>query len=116
MASTVIDKSPLPIGNRWCSLVDHTGPGSYTQVSTGSTPTGGDLVTAAECGLKWIEIMIVCGLDNTGVYAPDALCNLGGASDATSTILRWFTAAGMTEVTGTTSLLVNHVRLLVFGR
>jgi hypothetical protein len=112
MSSTIKGRNPLPLGDRWLVPVDHLGPASYTAVTTGAAPTGGDVLTATECGLKFIQQVFASG-DNTGVYE---IVPLGVVGDQTSMILRWFTAAGMTEVAGATDLSAKRVQLLVIGR
>jgi hypothetical protein len=112
MSSTIKGRNPLPIGDRWQSVVSHKGPASYTQVTPGTTPAGGDVLSATECGLKFIQLAHGGG-DNTGTYFVMALAAVG---DPTSVILRWFTAATMTEVAGGTNLSASEVELIVIGR
>lgn len=113
MADTIVKGYPLSIGGKIYSVVDHTGPASYTQVTTGATPSGGDVIQAAAFGMKYIESIEIDG-DSTAVYdivpasPPDAL-------PRTSWILRWFTAAGRGEVAGATNLSASHVRICVTG-
>jgi len=114
MADVLAKGYPFNFGAKIYSIVDHTGPASYTQVTTGATPSGGDTITAAACGMKYIE-SIEIDADNTGVYdiipvsPPDAL-------PRTSWILRWFTASGRGEVAATTNLSASHVRICVTGQ
>lgn len=114
---TVAGKNPLPIGDRWQSVVNHIGPASYTQVTPGSPPTGGDVLYASACGLKFIQAVIGLAMDSTGTYI---VCGIPAANspglEQTSVILRWFTAASMTEVAGATNLSGKNVVLTVIGR
>jgi len=112
MATTIVGRNPLPVGDRWMVICDHTGPSSYTQVTPGATPSGGDAVTAIECGLKYIQAIHASG-DDTLSYLP---VPQAFASDVTSAILRWFIAAGMTEVSAAVNLSARHTRLVVWGR
>ncbi len=114
MADTLIKGFPQSDGGKIESVIDHTGPASYTQVSTGTSPTGGDQVSAATFGMKYIE-ELTATMDNTGVYIPLAFKSGTDALGAATWILRWFTAATMAEVAGATNLSASHVRLHAIG-
>jgi hypothetical protein len=67
MALTQLPQFPCPPGNKNHSIGAFTGPASYTQITTGSPPTGGLQVTAAQMGMTSIEFM-ECSVDGTGTY------------------------------------------------
>lgn len=105
---------PHAIGAKWESVWDHTGPSSYTQVSTGSPPTGGDSVTAAEAGMSFFDSVEVVGGDN-GEYGGVAFVDGGqnGVSD-TATLL-WNVSHTGAEVSAATNLSARTLRLRAIG-
>lgn len=114
MADTVLKGYPQSEGGKIGSVIDHTGPASYTQVTTGATPTGGDSIGAVSFGMKYIEA-IEGSMDNTGVYVALPIKVGTDALGATTWILRWFTAATMAEVAGAVDLSAKHIRLRAIG-
>jgi len=114
MADTLIKGFPVTIGGKTFSAIDHTGPASYTAVTTGAPVSGGDVIVAATFGLRFIEA-VECTMDNTGVYDPDPILSAADAVPRTQITLRWFTAAGRAEVAGATNLSASHVRIQVIG-
>jgi hypothetical protein len=50
-------------GKREC-VITKVGPTSYTVITTGAPPTGGQDVTAAEFGMKYIEFLEASACDN----------------------------------------------------
>lgn len=113
---SVVGRNPLPLGDRWVSEVNHIGPSSYTQVTPGTPPTGGDVLYASACGLKYIQSVFGLAMDSTGTYIVCGVPGATGQTDQTSMILRWFTAASMAEVAGATNLSGKNVVLTVIGR
>lgn len=115
-STAVLAGFPAPAGgDRLMSIVDHKGPASYTQITTGSPPTGGDTITAQECGMKYITA--VCGtFSDDGQY--EAVGGVGAAAggEATSAFLLWQVAHTGAEVSGATNLSGRTVRLIVYGR
>jgi hypothetical protein len=93
----------------------HQGPSSYTPVTTGSSPSGGDIFFAAEAGLKWIDYIIPVD-DETGAYSVDVIP--AKTKDSSSVRLRWNVRSSgtWTEVSSSTSLSSYYVHLLVIGR
>src|SRR5215472_6456806 len=62
MPATVMSRFSYPKvpGDGLWSIVDVTGPTSYAVIVVGTPPGGGQLVTAADCGLisiDWIQSM-----------------------------------------------------------
>jgi len=106
---------PQGWGNRMVALVDHKGPASYASIVTGTPPTGGDSLTAAECGLKYISA-VLGALSDDGQYAVDATMTVGAEGEVTKVILGWAVFNTGAQVTAATNLSARTVRLLVIGR
>jgi hypothetical protein len=111
---------PYPLGGgKYLSIIDHQGPASYTQVTTGTPPSGGDQISAQMFGLKWLDAVWVEGADATGAYlvVPVDLANL----NHTFAILRWFALSTTTpgvgaEVSGNSTALASlHIRVCAIG-
>jgi hypothetical protein len=103
------------IGDRVISVVDHKGPASYASVVTGAPPSGGDSLTAAECGMKYIEA-VFAGLSDDGTYNVEASPTVSGGGAATSAVLMWITANTGAQVGAATNLSARTIRCLVIGR
>ena len=109
---------PKVPGDQPWTVWDHAGPSSYTQVTPGSPPTGGQVISCAKMGLPtnvvWAQSM---GSDD-GQY--DIVCMLSpfnpGMPSATGLILKWVNAATGAEVAGATDLSGRTVRLMGIGR
>lgn len=115
-SSEVLPDFPQPFGNRMVSIVDHKGPTSYTQVSAGTVPpTGGDKLTAAECGLKFIS-SVNCQLSDDGTYEIDASMGANQGGETTSVVLIWAVAHTGAEAAAATNLSARSVRIFVIGR
>jgi len=93
------------------NVITLAGPSSYTSVTPGSTPTGGQSVTAAQFGMKFIEFLDGC-CDATGTYAVRAI-PLASSAKATTWTLQWVVAATGVETTG--DLSTYTVRLRAVG-
>lgn len=118
MAATVMSRFSYPKvpGDSLWSITDITGPASYTQVTTGTPPTGGQLVTAADFGLQSIDWVGVMASDN-GQYSVAAIpapFNLG--NPLASVALQWSVAATGAQVAAAVNLSARTVRLLAIGR
>ena len=106
---------PAPPGNKKTSIIDVVGPASYTQVTPGTPPTGGQLISASEFGLINIESVYASGSDN-GQYEvvviqdPHFLNNPSGGVR-----LLWKVAATGAEVVGATPLSTQLIRLTAIG-
>lgn len=112
---TAIDGYPQPYAAKIEGLATHLGPASYTQVTPGSPPTGGDTLYAAEFGLKFFDSVEVQGLDDTGTYGAHAVWPGNISGQPTSVKLFWFTAAGGAEVGGATDLSAKSLRIRATG-
>lgn len=110
--ATKIGSGPKQVGDILVVYADHTGPSSYTQVSPGATPTGGDSVTAQELGLKFIEGIVSSG-DDTGSYLPVPLALV---NPSTSAIIRWQLQNSNSEAGSAVNLSARHARLIAWGR
>lgn len=102
-------------GDRYVSVIDHPGPASYTQVTTGPL-AGGDVVTAAEFGLKSFSHVGVMGLSNDGVNEVLACPAVSSKGEITTVTLEWFVAATRAQVAGAVNLTAKTVRLFAIGR
>ena len=105
-------------GNRVYSIINWTGPTSYTAVTAGTppaSPTGGQSIDASQFGLKYIE-KIIGGLDQSGKYLVVGTGGNGIANDSTVGTIQWITAATGAEVVGAVNLSTYTVRLMAIGR
>lgn len=102
-------------GKHGADVYDHAGPKSYTQWSAPST--GGDVVKAATFGLRSIDFIVPIGYTVSGSYFVVAKLTAGGGGNPASAILIWYPIAtiGTTQVTGSTDLSGETIRLLVVG-
>ena len=116
MADKLYGGYPASIGNKTASMLRHVGPASYTVVSPGTTPTGGDAILPSAFGLKFIEYMAPA-VSEDGAYfvMPVPVGNKLGQY-----LLRWFVIAGgppaaMLEVTAAAPLSSYAVHLYAIG-
>ena len=105
-------------GDRPYAIIDFAGPASYTQVTTGTPPTGGQAIAPSNFGLSaGLEGIFPVGLSTSGTYSVHAL-QLGGLNqgqgNATWALL-WYTAATGAQVAGAVNLSAETVRLIGFG-
>jgi hypothetical protein len=115
MADTIVKGFPISVGAKIMSSVDHVGPASYTVVTPGATPTGGDSITATALGMKSIEAILEVSGDNTGTYSVVGIRTGTDALGSPTWILQWLTTVGNVQVVGTTDLSAKHVRVSVIG-
>lgn len=107
---------PAVPGNKPISITDQLGPASYTVITTGSPPTGGQTINASAFGLQFLENVWAMGSDD-GQYVINVFMNpLYKNQPSTSVLLQWIVAATGAEVTGTTDLSGRTVRLMAIGR
>ena len=95
--STILDGYPQADGAKMESVIYKAGPSLYTVVTPGTTPTGGQAVTASEFGLKYLE-HVEGGLDNTGTYLVFFTPKITGKGPVTSGILSGGISAWRGEV------------------
>ena len=109
---------PEMVGHHAVALLRHQGPASYTAITTGTSPTGGDSLSPPMFGLKWVE-NIIPATSEDGAYLVVPLLVGQGASQ--TILLRWFVMAGgppgalAEEVTTGVDLSAIHVRLQAIG-
>lgn len=115
-SSNLLDGYPQPMGDRYCSCIDHKGPASYTQITPGSPPTGGDQIQASEFGLKFIDMMWGGALSDDGTYEVEGSPGVGGQAEPSKWFLIWITAATGAQVSGATNLSARSIRLFAIGR
>jgi hypothetical protein len=114
-AANTLDGYPQgAFGDRYASCVDHIGPAVYAPVVNGTPPTGGDVLTAAEFGLKALTMVWSCESDN-GQYLAIVTPTIGGKGEPTSWIIRYVTAATGAEV-GAIALNARTFRFFALGR
>lgn len=126
MAITQWPFGPVPPGHLPWTIIDIDGPASYSQISTGTPPSGGQVIKASDIGMSQIFWAQAVGSDN-GTH--DGVCYIVGGlgnprSGATPNVsqagsqinLQWITAATGAEVSGATNLAARHMRLLVIGQ
>lgn len=118
MPATVMSRFSYPKvpGDSLWSIVDMTGPASYTQVTTGTPATGGQAVTAADFGMQSLDWIGAIGSDN-GQYAVTVIpapFNVGAPFN--SALLQWSLAATGAQAAAAANLSARTVRLLAIGR
>jgi hypothetical protein len=118
MANVQFGGYPAPLGPHMASIIRHSGPSSYTVLTAGASPSGGDAITPQMFGFKWIE-WIGVAMDETGAYY--AIPTPIGSGPTQTFRLRWFTIAGgppatVAEVTAGVNLSAINVHLLAIGQ
>jgi len=105
-------------GDRPYALIDLAGPASYTQITPGSPPTGGQALAPANFGLSaGLEGIVMVGCSSSGTYGVVAMQTTSynqGANNTTWALL-WYVLATGAQVAGATNLSGEVVRLLGFG-
>src|SRR6266436_4470511 len=114
-ATAVLDGYPQGWGDRYISVVDHKRPASYTQIGIATPPTGGDVLTAAECGLKFISA-VNGGISDDGQFSVEASMTAGGGAEVAQVRLLWSVATTGAQVAGATNLSARTIRFWVMGR
>lgn len=101
---------PQPVGAKTQVLVNLAGPAAYVAVVPGSPPAGGQLVNAAEIGLKFIDAA-ACSMSDDGQF--EVLVTRGNsATQAVPSVrLMWRTAATGVEVGPGTNLSARSIRI-----
>lgn len=119
--SNVLADYPDSFGAHRASAFAHTGPASYTQVTTAPL-AGGDTVTAREAGLKYFDAVFAVGLSDSGLYRVEGVAPIGNpstnksAAHAANWTLRWTVVATGVQVAGAFNLSGETVRLFALGR
>jgi hypothetical protein len=81
----------------------------------GTPPTGGDLLTAAEFGLKSLT-MVWGAVSDNGAFFAEVTPAVGGKGEPTSWIIQYVTVATGAQVAATTALNARSFRLFALGR
>ena len=108
---------PQPLGKKYQTVFDHTGPSSYVQFATPST--GGDVINAADLGMGGFDSIGPC-VDTTGLVVAYPVYNTGGSGNAVGkvTIQYWsLTTAslyGQSQVLGTQIVAASNLSTLSF--
>lgn len=114
MSSKILQGYPTDGGNKRETAISHKGPTSYTQFAGGPPQSGGDVLTAAECGLKFIEAIETSG-DDSGTYDIVPFFPVGSDGPATQVRLAWFVLARTSQPNNGTNLSTLRTRLKVIG-
>jgi hypothetical protein len=97
VGNTILPGYVMPLTHsKYILHVDHTGPASYTQVVTGTTPTGGDRINASDLGMGGFDNCDTM-MDTTGqLYALIIPVGGGNGNAVPYVILKWFSAVTAT--------------------
>ncbi len=106
---------PAALGDRYISVVDHKGTASYLTLVNANPPTGGDTITAAEAGLKFIT-EVIGGLSDDGQFRCEGTVGAGGGAEATQAKLLWSVTNTGAQVANATNLSARTARVTVIGR
>lgn len=109
-----VDGYPQPYGAVIESIGTHVGPASYAALVQGSPPSGGDILYAAELGLKFFDSVEVLGFDATGTYTAMPVWATGITDQPTYVRLIWY-VPGLVEVTPATALNTISLRIRATG-
>lgn len=94
--NTVLPGYIMPFGEKYLMHFDRTGPSSYVRVVTGTTPTNGDVLNAADIGVGGFDNVDVM-MDTTGQFYAQAIPVNGGYGNAVSQVIfKWFSAVTAT--------------------
>lgn len=107
---------PTSIGSQWLSVGPHSGPASYTQVTTGPI-AGGDSVAALDLGMKFIN-SIQGGITDDGLYRVEPIPVGSGdpvGAPMSSVRLRWTVVATGAQVAAAFDLSGSVIRLQAIG-
>lgn len=105
---------PQSFGSKRVQIALVTGPASYTQVTTGSPPTGGQKLNASDYGLKWIDFAIPMVSDD-GQYELAITPATAVAMAPSAVIAVWKVAHTGAEVSGSTNLSARTVKVFLIG-
>lgn len=105
---------PQSWGSKRVQVALVTGPASYTQVTTGTPPTGGQTIKASDYGLKWIDFAQTMVSDD-GQYQVVLTPATALAGAQSSVIAVWKVAHTGAEVSAAVNLSGRTVRVLLVG-
>lgn len=112
------EQFPCPPGNLPWSVADIVGPASYTQVTNGSPPTGGQAVSIGALGFGVSVIWAQTIGSDDGQYDAVVLLSPFNSLQGSQTgvILKWIVAATGAEVSGGVNLSARTIRIMAMGR
>lgn len=104
-----------PGDERW-SVVDVVGPASYTVVTAGAPPTGGQVVPASAFGLQSIDAVFALAGTN-GTNGVRVIANPYNFGDSMANVtLMWIVLATGAQATAASNMSAQTVRLIAIGR
>ena len=112
------EQFPCPPGNLYHSVADIAGPSSYTQVTFGATPSGGQAVSLPVPGFGVSVIWASAMAGSTAQWGAHCILKpfLSGQGSQTGLILQWYVIATGAEVAGAVDLSGQSVRVYSMGR
>ncbi len=105
---------PQSFGSKRAQIALLTGPASYTQVTTGSPPTGGQSLAATNFGLKYIDYAF-SGVSDDGQYEVVLTPTVSITTGQATWIAIWKVAHTGAEAAGATNLSARTVRVFLIG-
>ena len=105
---------PAPPGNKRMTVATVSGPTSYTQVTTGSPPTGGQVLKASDIGLVDFDHAFP-GMSDDGQFTAWPIFDKNPQIAANQVRLLWKVTATGAQVAGATNLSARTVRICGFG-
>jgi hypothetical protein len=108
---------PAPPGNKPVSIVDVTGPSSYTQISlsSGAAPSGGQAVSARHFGLTALERVEASRSDDGMYQVIPYLTPFNKNGTSPGLVLQWVVASTGAQVASSVNLSGRTVRLYAQG-
>ena len=106
IGNRVLPGYPQQVGAKNQVIFDHTGPTSYTRYVTGTTPTGGDVITALSLGFGGFD-NVDDTVDTTGQINAVVVMDLAGSANAVPRVtikyyaLATATLGGQSQTIGT---------------
>jgi hypothetical protein len=88
---------PSPPGNKLVAIGEVTGPSSYSTISTGSPPTGGQTVYATDFGMVALDFA-EGGASDDGQYGVRPIFPSNPNGPVSSILLMWYTLATGAQV------------------
>jgi hypothetical protein len=105
---------PLSFGPKRAQIALLMGPASYTQVTPGSPPTGGQALLATNFGMKWIDYAF-SGVSDDGQYEVVLTPTTNTTTGQVTWIAIWKVAHTGAEAAGATNLSARTVRIFLIG-
>jgi len=109
-------QDPHTPGDELYSRGTITGPASYTQVTPGSPPTGGQVILAKDLGFTGGISHIEFASDGTGGFTAIAIFDGSPLVPVTQVRLLWLVTTTGAQVAGATNLSAKVLRYRAEGR